>query len=64
MTTQVVPISGRLQLALNVGDLDEAIAFYTKLFGTEPTKVRAGHAQSLRRRSCRCRKRSVLRVGL
>jgi catechol 2,3-dioxygenase-like lactoylglutathione lyase family enzyme len=34
----------RVQLALNVGDLDEAIAFYTKLFGTEPAKVRDGYA--------------------
>lgn len=34
----------RVQLALNVGDLDEAIAFYTKLFGTEPAKVREGYA--------------------
>jgi predicted enzyme related to lactoylglutathione lyase len=34
----------RVQLALNVGDLDEAIAFYTKLFKTEPAKVRDGYA--------------------
>lgn len=34
----------RLQLALNVGDLEEAIAFYTKLFGTEPAKLRPGYA--------------------
>ena len=34
----------RVQLALNVADLDEAIAFYSKLFGTEPAKVRAGYA--------------------
>lgn len=34
----------RVQLALNVGDLDEAIAFYTKLFGTGPAKVREGYA--------------------
>jgi catechol 2,3-dioxygenase-like lactoylglutathione lyase family enzyme len=34
----------RVQLALNVGDLDEAIAFYTKLFRTEPAKVREGYA--------------------
>ena len=30
----------RVQLALNVSDLDEAIAFYSKLFGTEPAKLR------------------------
>ncbi len=34
----------RIQLALNVGDLDEAIAFYSKLFRTEPAKVRDGYA--------------------
>ncbi len=34
----------RLQLALNVNDLDEAVAFYTKLFGTEPAKRRDGYA--------------------
>lgn len=34
----------RLQLALNVGDLDQAIAFYSKMFGTEPAKVRPGYA--------------------
>lgn len=34
----------RVQLALNVADLDEAIDFYTKLFGTEPAKIRPGYA--------------------
>ena len=34
----------RLQLALNVNDIDEAVAFYTRLFGTEPAKVRPGYA--------------------
>jgi catechol 2,3-dioxygenase-like lactoylglutathione lyase family enzyme len=34
----------RLQLALNVADLDEAIAFYSKLFATGPAKVRPGYA--------------------
>jgi len=34
----------RLQLALNVGDLDEAIAFYSRMFATEPAKVRPGYA--------------------
>jgi catechol 2,3-dioxygenase-like lactoylglutathione lyase family enzyme len=34
----------RLQLALNVNDLDSSIAFYRKLFGTEPAKVREGYA--------------------
>ena len=34
----------RVQLALNVTDLEEAIAFYSKLFATEPAKVRTGYA--------------------
>ncbi len=34
----------RVQLALNVSDLDGAIAFYSKLFGAEPAKVRPGYA--------------------
>src|SRR6516165_12156629 len=34
----------RLQLALNVSDLDEAIGFYSKLFATPPAKVRPGYA--------------------
>ena len=34
----------RVQLALNVSDLDAAIGFYTKLFATEPAKVRPGYA--------------------
>ena len=34
----------RVQLALNVSDLDDAIGFYTKLFATEPAKVRPGYA--------------------
>ncbi|MBB2992846.1 lactoylglutathione lyase [Mycolicibacterium iranicum] len=34
----------RVQLALNVDDLDEAIAFYRKLFGVEPAKVKPGYA--------------------
>lgn len=37
-------MAGRLQLAINVDDLDESIGFYTKLFGTEPAKVRPGYA--------------------
>ena len=34
----------RVQLALNVADLDEAIGFYSKLFATGPAKVRPGYA--------------------
>ena len=35
---------GRLQLAIDVGDLDEAIDFYSKLFSTPPAKVKEGYA--------------------
>ncbi len=34
----------RVQLALNVSDIDEAVAFYTKLFGAEPAKRQPGYA--------------------
>ncbi len=34
----------RVQLALNVANIDESIAFYSKLFATEPAKVRPGYA--------------------
>jgi catechol 2,3-dioxygenase-like lactoylglutathione lyase family enzyme len=34
----------RVQLALNVADLDASIEFYTKLFQTEPAKIREGYA--------------------
>jgi catechol 2,3-dioxygenase-like lactoylglutathione lyase family enzyme len=37
-------MTGRVQLALNVNDLAESVAFYTKLFGTEPAKLRPGYA--------------------
>jgi catechol 2,3-dioxygenase-like lactoylglutathione lyase family enzyme len=37
-------MASRVQLALNVDDLDESIAFYSKLFGAEPAKVRPGYA--------------------
>jgi catechol 2,3-dioxygenase-like lactoylglutathione lyase family enzyme len=33
-----------VQLALRVGDLDGSIAFYTRLFGVEPAKLRPGYA--------------------
>jgi len=35
---------GRVQLALNVSHLDEAVAFYSKLFQAEPAKLRPGYA--------------------
>ena len=34
----------RLQLALNVRDLEESIAFYSKMFGAEPNKRKPGYA--------------------
>ena len=34
----------RVQLALNVTDIDSAVAFYSKLFATEPAKRRPGYA--------------------
>jgi lactoylglutathione lyase len=37
-------IMSRVQLAINVSRLDDAIAFYSKLFATEPAKVKPGYA--------------------
>ena len=37
-------IPTRVQLALNVDDIDEAVAFYSALFRTEPAKRRPGYA--------------------
>jgi catechol 2,3-dioxygenase-like lactoylglutathione lyase family enzyme len=34
----------RVQLALNVSDVSKAVAYYSKLFGAEPAKVRSGYA--------------------
>ncbi|MGD2061837.1 MAG: ArsI/CadI family heavy metal resistance metalloenzyme [Acidimicrobiia bacterium] len=39
-----VPETGRVQLALNVTDLDRAVEFYTKVFGIGPAKRRPGYA--------------------
>jgi catechol 2,3-dioxygenase-like lactoylglutathione lyase family enzyme len=36
--------TSRVQLALNVDDLEVATAFYTKLFGVAPHKQRSGYA--------------------
>jgi hypothetical protein len=47
-------VTGRIQLASNVDDLTESIAFYAKLFGTEPAKVRPGYANRI----------TSLRIGL
>jgi catechol 2,3-dioxygenase-like lactoylglutathione lyase family enzyme len=34
----------RVQLAINVSDVEAAVAFYSKLFDTEPAKRRPGYA--------------------
>jgi catechol 2,3-dioxygenase-like lactoylglutathione lyase family enzyme len=34
----------RVQFALNVSSIDEAVDFYRRLFGTEPAKRRGGYA--------------------
>lgn len=34
----------RVQLALNVDDIDQAVAFYTTLLGVEPAKRKPGYA--------------------
>ena len=34
----------RVQLALNVSDLDAAVDFYRRLFNAEPAKIRPGYA--------------------
>jgi catechol 2,3-dioxygenase-like lactoylglutathione lyase family enzyme len=40
----VVLLPNRVQLALNVSDVDAAVAFYGKLFRAEPAKRRPGYA--------------------
>jgi catechol 2,3-dioxygenase-like lactoylglutathione lyase family enzyme len=35
---------GRVQLALNVNDIDRAVSFYSRLFGAQPAKRRPGYA--------------------
>jgi catechol 2,3-dioxygenase-like lactoylglutathione lyase family enzyme len=37
-------LMSRVQLALNVSDLDKAVGFYSKLFATAPAKLRPGYA--------------------
>ncbi len=34
----------RLQLAINVTDLEKAIEFYSRMFGVVPAKVKSGYA--------------------
>ena len=38
------PHVSRVQLALNVDDVDAAVAFYSRLFSAEPAKQRPGYA--------------------
>src|SRR4029077_17988841 len=38
------PMPSRVQLALNVNDIDQSVDFYAKLFGAEPVKRRPGYA--------------------
>lgn len=37
-------VTVRIQLALNVADLEAAVAFYSRMFGTPPAKCRPGYA--------------------
>jgi catechol 2,3-dioxygenase-like lactoylglutathione lyase family enzyme len=43
-TTTSTPPTSRVQLALNVTDLEASIAFYSAMFGVEPAKRRPGYA--------------------
>jgi catechol 2,3-dioxygenase-like lactoylglutathione lyase family enzyme len=43
-TTATTPTTGRVQLALNVSDLEASVAFYSAMFGVEPHKRRPGYA--------------------
>jgi catechol 2,3-dioxygenase-like lactoylglutathione lyase family enzyme len=38
------PSMSRIQLAINVDDLETSVDFYRRLFGTEPAKLRPGYA--------------------
>jgi catechol 2,3-dioxygenase-like lactoylglutathione lyase family enzyme len=37
-------MSSRVQLALNVADIEQAVDFYSRLFGTPPAKRKPGYA--------------------
>ena len=43
-TTRPQLDTSRVQLALNVDDIDEAVAFYSELFSAQPHKRRPGYA--------------------
>jgi lactoylglutathione lyase len=55
----------RVQLALNVDDIDEAVTFYTKLLGTGPAKRKPGYANFAvaSRRSSSCCWRTPARAA-
>jgi catechol 2,3-dioxygenase-like lactoylglutathione lyase family enzyme len=40
----ILEMNMRIQLALNVSDLDQAVEYYSRLFGTRPHKRRPGYA--------------------
>ena len=42
--TAPVPVTSRVQLALNVSDLEASVAFYSAMFGVAPHKRRPGYA--------------------
>jgi len=44
MNVPEVIVMSRVELALNVSNLAEAVGFYSKLFGTTPAKIRPGYA--------------------
>ena len=43
-TPAATPVPTRVQLALNVSDLDASVAFYSAMFGVPPHKRRPGYA--------------------
>lgn len=43
-TTTPTPTTGRVQLALNVSDLNASVRFYSDLFNQGPTKTKPGYA--------------------
>lgn len=44
MSILIEDAMSRVQLAINVSNIDDAVVFYSKLFATEPTKRRPGYA--------------------
>jgi catechol 2,3-dioxygenase-like lactoylglutathione lyase family enzyme len=44
MPTATTTWTSRVQLALNVDDIDQAVKFYTTLFDAKPAKLRPGYA--------------------